>query len=108
MKLDDIWLLASLLMCFSSNGIDSYNLVLQISSHFTVKLLGNIRDILRKKEINKVEDESEASAEMSRLSGNVKKGDATLEFIKHVCAVLALDQNVQHDVLVIINTQHIQ
>lgn len=33
-------------------------------------------------------------------SGNILKGDAALEFIKHVFAVLVLDQNVQHDVLV--------
>lgn len=29
------------------------------------------------------------------------KGDAALEFIKHISAVLALDQNVQHDVWVL-------
>lgn len=46
--------------------------------------------------------------EMSRsqnaqVTGSVCKGDYALEFIKHVCAVLALDHNVQHDVLVIIS-----
>lgn len=35
-----------------------------------------------------------------RPDSHPHKGDAALEFIKHVCAVLALDQNVQHDVLV--------
>lgn len=34
--------------------------------------------------------------------GDLHRGDAALEFIKHVCAVLALDQSVQHDVLVIL------
>ncbi|RLN07683.1 hypothetical protein C2845_PM11G04980 [Panicum miliaceum] len=29
------------------------------------------------------------------------KGDAALEFIKHIFAVLALDQNVQHDILLL-------
>ncbi|KAL4591685.1 hypothetical protein LXL04_004655 [Taraxacum kok-saghyz] len=32
---------------------------------------------------------------------SVYKGDPALEFIKHVCAVLVLDQNVQHDILII-------
>lgn len=51
--------------------------------------------VLHMKELSKSENPG-----MSQLSGNVSKGDAALEFIKHVCAVLALDQNVQHDVLV--------
>lgn len=35
--------------------------------------------------------------------GNDKyTGDPALEFIKHVCAVMALDQTVQHDILVIL------
>ncbi|GMN61114.1 hypothetical protein TIFTF001_030195 [Ficus carica] len=73
----------------------------QISSYFTEKLLGIVRDtVLHMKELSKSENEKVTSLGMSQLSGNVSKGDAALEFIKHVCAVLALDQNVQHDVLV--------
>ncbi|KAL7170453.1 hypothetical protein ACSBR2_035349 [Camellia fascicularis] len=34
------------------------------------------------------------------LVNNTNMGDPALEFIKHVYAVLALDQNVQHDILV--------
>ena len=56
--------------------------------------------VLHMKELSKSENEKVTSPGMSQLSGNVSKGDAALEFIKHVCAVLALDQNVQHDVLV--------
>lgn len=37
----------------------------------------------------------------SQSISHVQKGDPALEFIKHVCAVLALDQNVQHEVLVL-------
>ena len=37
---------------------------------------------------------------MNRSENDQHTGDAALEFIKHVCAVLALDQNVQHDILV--------
>ncbi|GAA0141587.1 DNA metabolism protein [Lithospermum erythrorhizon] len=33
-------------------------------------------------------------------SSNSQKGDPSLEFIKHVCAVLSLDQSVQHEVLI--------
>lgn len=33
-------------------------------------------------------------------SNNVHKADSALDFIKYVCAVLALDQKVQHEVLV--------
>ncbi|CAI9778339.1 unnamed protein product [Fraxinus pennsylvanica] len=31
---------------------------------------------------------------------NIHKGDPALDFIKYICAVLALDQNVQHEVLI--------
>lgn len=33
-------------------------------------------------------------------SSNIHKGDSALDFIKYVCAVLALDQKVQDEVLV--------
>lgn len=73
----------------------------QISSYFTEKLLGIVRDtILHMKELSKSANEKSISSGMPQISGNANKGDAALEFIKHVCAVLALDQSVQHDVLV--------
>ncbi|RVW54423.1 DNA polymerase epsilon catalytic subunit A [Vitis vinifera] len=60
----------------------------QISSYFADKLLRIVRDtVLHMKGMNRSENDQHT-------------GDAALEFIKHVCAVLALDQNVQHDILV--------
>lgn len=50
------------------------------------------------KRMNKSEDDQQS------LPSNVHKVDAALEFIKHVCAVFSLDQNVQHDVLVIFHS----
>ncbi|OWM73679.1 hypothetical protein CDL15_Pgr026779 [Punica granatum] len=72
----------------------------KIGSHFSDKLLKVIRDmVIHMKGINRSEDNDHRSPESSQpLSG--AEGDFTLEFIKHVCAVLALDQTVQHDVLV--------
>lgn len=76
--------------------------MLQISSYFTDKLLGIVRDtIFHMKELNRSENEQNVYVGRLQLDVDVNKGDAALEFIKHVCAVLALDQNVQHDVLVI-------
>ncbi|KAI4322394.1 hypothetical protein L6164_022096 [Bauhinia variegata] len=73
----------------------------QISSYFTDKLLGTVRDIvLYMKEIKKSENAQNMSSGLPQLAGDFHRGDAALEFIKHVCAVLALDHNVQHDVLV--------
>ncbi|EXB53718.1 DNA polymerase epsilon catalytic subunit A [Morus notabilis] len=73
----------------------------QISSYFTEKLLGIVRDtILHMKELSQSENEKFTSPVMTQVSSKASKGDAALEFIKHVCAVLSLDQNVQHDVLV--------
>lgn len=70
---------------------------MQISTYFADKLLKIVSDILHHfKGKSKVE-----SDERSRESDpHTHKGDAALEFIKHICAVLALDQNVQHDILV--------
>ncbi|CAA7036272.1 unnamed protein product [Microthlaspi erraticum] len=65
----------------------------QIRSNFInmlVKKVGDIRSHM--KEIN-------VSA-ASQASGQAPKGDYTLEFIQTICAVLALDQNVLQDVLV--------
>lgn len=44
--------------------------------------------------------EQSSSSDPQPYGGHQHKGDPALEFIKHVCAVLALDQNVQHDILV--------
>lgn len=74
---------------------------LQISSYFIEKLLGIVRDIvLHMKRINNSENDQQSSHGVSPPVINVHKGDTALEFIKHICAVLALDHNVQHDVLV--------
>ncbi|XP_065634458.1 DNA polymerase epsilon catalytic subunit A [Quercus suber] len=73
----------------------------QISSYFTDKLLGIVRDtILHMKGMSKTENDQNISSGFPQFADKTHKGDAALEFIKHVCAVLALDQNVQHDVLV--------
>ncbi|KAK3041245.1 hypothetical protein RJ639_001528, partial [Escallonia herrerae] len=55
----------------------------QISSYFTDKLLRIVRD-----------------AKAMSKPHPPHTGDPALEFVKHVCAVLALDQNVQHDILI--------
>eukprot|EP01018_Ginkgo_biloba_P017404 Gb_06608 [translate_table: standard] len=76
----------------------------QIASYFTDKLLRVVRDILRHITAKGRKDaaaEEAVSHEFPKLAGShLPMGDAALEFIKHVCAVLALDQRVQHDVLV--------
>lgn len=60
-----------------------------------------VREIIHhSKGMKRPQDDDELLQVDHQLSGNVQTGDAALEFIKHVCAVLALDQNVQHDVLV--------
>ncbi|KAG6779745.1 hypothetical protein POTOM_016140 [Populus tomentosa] len=73
----------------------------QIGTHFTDKLLGIARDtVLHMKGINKSENGQQISLGIQQPAGMNRKGDPALEFIKHVCAVLALDQHVQHEVLV--------
>lgn len=68
----------------------------QIGSYFSDKLLGVVRDcVLHMREM----DGHRGDEHSSPASAN-HRGDAALEFIKHICAVLALDQNVQHDILV--------
>ncbi|XP_057456006.1 DNA polymerase epsilon catalytic subunit A-like [Lotus japonicus] len=69
----------------------------QISSYFTDKLLGVVRDM--KRMTSSVNDQSSSSV-LPQPTGDLHRGDAALEFIKHVCAVLALDHSVQHDILV--------
>ncbi|KAJ6368932.1 hypothetical protein OIU78_001326 [Salix suchowensis] len=73
----------------------------QIGTHFTDKLLGIVRDtVLHMKGINKSENVQQNSLGIQQPAGINHIGDPALEFIKHVCAVLALDQHVQHEVLV--------
>ncbi|XP_050369951.1 DNA polymerase epsilon catalytic subunit A-like [Argentina anserina] len=73
----------------------------QISSYFTEKLLGIVRDtILHMKELNKSEYDYRTSTGLPQLAANIRKGDVALEFIKNVCGVLLIDQSVEHDVMV--------
>ncbi|XP_061359270.1 DNA polymerase epsilon catalytic subunit A-like [Gastrolobium bilobum] len=73
----------------------------QISSYFTDKLLGIVRDIgLHMKGMNRSENDQNISSALPQLKSDHRRGDAALEFIEHVCAVMARDQNVQHDILV--------
>ncbi|CAH8251565.1 unnamed protein product [Arabidopsis lyrata] len=65
----------------------------QIGSTFINMLVKKVDDIMsHMKEIN--------VSDASRVSGQAPKGDYTLEFIQVISAVLALDQNVLQDVLV--------
>jgi len=67
---------------------------MQIGSTFINMLVKKVDDIMsHMKEIN--------VSDASRVSGQAPKGDYSLEFIQVISAVLALDQNVQQDVLVI-------
>ena len=59
-----------------------------------------VREIFHSKETKKLQNDDDLPQVDPQLTRNVHTGDAALEFIKHICAVLALDQNVQHDVLV--------
>lgn len=54
-----------------------------------------------KRMTSSVNDQSSSSV-LPQPTGDLHRGDAALEFIKHVCAVLALDHSVQHDILVIL------
>lgn len=73
----------------------------QISCYFSEKLLKIVCDTLHhfkgKNNVDVGNIENDASKHFDSIHSN--KGNAALEFIKHVCAVLALDQNVQHDIL---------
>jgi len=69
----------------------------QIGTYFAEKLLTIVSDILLH---FKGKGKSESAESANREPDpHTHKGDAALEFIKHICAVLALDQNVQHDIL---------
>ncbi|XP_024985920.1 DNA polymerase epsilon catalytic subunit A-like isoform X2 [Cynara cardunculus var. scolymus] len=72
----------------------------QIRSHFTDKLLRIVCDtVLHMRGTGKSQAAQDNSSGNSTIE-NAYKGDPALEFIKHVCAVLVLDQNVQHDILI--------
>ncbi|XP_020701921.2 DNA polymerase epsilon catalytic subunit A isoform X1 [Dendrobium catenatum] len=73
----------------------------QISCYFSDKLLKIVCDTLQHfKGKNNVDvDNTETHVFKHFDSSHSNKGNAALEFIKHVCAVLALDQNVQNDIL---------
>ncbi|KAL9143406.1 hypothetical protein ABFS82_14G234200 [Erythranthe guttata] len=73
----------------------------KIGSEFTDKLLKIVcNPSLHMKGKNKSQSDQDTSAGNSQSLNNIHKGDCALDFIKYVCAVLALDQKVQHEVLV--------
>ncbi|KAM3398943.1 DNA polymerase epsilon catalytic subunit A-like isoform X1 [Capsicum galapagoense] len=73
----------------------------KIRTYFTDKLLKIVCDPnLQMKVLNNSQKNQETPDANSQPYSHVKKGDPALEFIKHVSAVLALDQNVQHEVLI--------
>ncbi|KAI4373579.1 hypothetical protein MLD38_011693 [Melastoma candidum] len=72
----------------------------QISSYFSEKLLAIVRDAAFHKR-DSVKSQTDTSMRSGLLQDHYKEaGDPALDFIKQICAVLALDQNVQHDILV--------
>ncbi|KAK1323653.1 DNA polymerase epsilon catalytic subunit A [Acorus calamus] len=74
---------------------------IQISSYFSAKLLEIVCDTLhhfKGKSKNAINDPLSHGLQRPDAS-HANTGDAALNFIKHVCAVLALDQSVQHDIL---------
>lgn len=77
------------------------DLKMKIRTYFTDKLLKTVCDPnLQMKVMNNSQKIQETPDANSQSYSHVQKGDPALEFIKHVCAVLALDQNVQHEVLI--------
>ncbi|GER25550.1 DNA polymerase [Striga asiatica] len=73
----------------------------KIASEFTDKLLKIVCDpSLHVKEKNKSQGDQNISTGGLPSLNNIHKGDSALDFIKYVCAALALDQKVQHEVLV--------
>lgn len=77
--------------------------VAQISSYFTGKILGVVRDtIYHMKGMSRSDHDEHNSRVGVQPAGNTQNADGALEFIKHVCAVFALDQTVQHEILVIL------
>ncbi|KAK8952512.1 DNA polymerase epsilon catalytic subunit A [Platanthera zijinensis] len=79
--------------------VDEY-LKEQISCYFSEKLLKIVCDTLHHfKGKSNLDDETKNHCFRHFDDSHSNRGNAALEFIKHVCAVLALDQNVQHDIL---------
>ncbi|KAJ8568462.1 hypothetical protein K7X08_027995 [Anisodus acutangulus] len=73
----------------------------KIRTYFTDKLLKIVCDPnLQMKVMNNSQKIQETSDANSQSYSHIQKGDPALDFIKHVCAVLTLDQNVQHEVLI--------
>ncbi|KAF3780559.1 DNA polymerase epsilon catalytic subunit A [Nymphaea thermarum] len=74
----------------------------QIGSYFTDKLLRIVNDIMcHPKAQNFNGDDKPSGYKLPHLGGShMHMCDAALELIKHISAVFALDQHVQHDVLV--------
>ncbi|XP_022862888.1 DNA polymerase epsilon catalytic subunit A-like [Olea europaea var. sylvestris] len=66
----------------------------EIGSYFSDKLLKIVCDPSLHKSDHPI------STGSSQPFNNIHKGDPALDFIKYICAVLALDQNVQHEVLI--------
>ncbi|KNA12254.1 hypothetical protein SOVF_127620 [Spinacia oleracea] len=73
----------------------------QISSYFSKSLFTIVREITHhSKGTKRLQSDEELLQVDPQLTGLAHTEDVALEFIKHICAVLAMDQNVQHDVLV--------
>ncbi|KAF9594988.1 hypothetical protein IFM89_035761 [Coptis chinensis] len=88
------------------NIVSSWNIaeylpsVTRISSYFTERILKIVRDTIHHVNgINKSKNDARAHVPKISSGSNIHLGDAALEFIKNVCAVLSLDQNVQDDIL---------
>lgn len=78
-----------------------YLYIVQIRSHFTEKLLKIVSDpSLHMNGRNKSRSDHNTLTGSLQSINSSYKGDSALDFIKYVCAVLALDQKVQHEVLV--------
>ncbi|KAL0390635.1 UNVERIFIED_CONTAM: DNA polymerase epsilon catalytic subunit A [Sesamum calycinum] len=72
----------------------------KIGTDFTDKLLKIVCDpSLHMKGRSKCQSDNVSTGSSQSLK-DIHKGDSALDFIKYVCAVLALDQKVQHEVLV--------
>ncbi|KAL3518505.1 hypothetical protein ACH5RR_021094 [Cinchona calisaya] len=72
----------------------------KIRSYFTDKLLKIVCDPSLHMKGKSQDQQNIIMNEISQASESVHRGDPALEFIKYVSAVLALDQNVQHEVLI--------
>lgn len=77
------------------------NIILQVNSDFSSKLLRIVEDILHHFKHKIAVNEEHTDDGVFPPNFPMPTEDVALEFIKHVCAVLALDHNVHHDILVI-------